>query len=571
MTQLIGEILLSRGTFDTQLLEKALSLAEVSSRPLGAVLISDFGISEIDVYKALAVQCALDFYATIASSDVSVSAVNELPPEVFAQYRFVPLFSDDQTYTVVIDDPFDFELIAVLQSTTGKSIRVGLTTPGALSAVRTEAQNSDSFFHQSALSITREYEQKNFADDSALSIEEIKKRTESEPVVKLVALIFDEALKRRASDIHIEPAEEVAAVRFRIDGLLAPFMEVTRWMFVPLTSRIKIMADLDIAEKRIPQDGRIRYSLGSTTYDFRVSLLPTHHGEKTVIRVLKHDAALLSLERIGLLDRERELIEQAIEKPQGMIFVTGPTGSGKSSTLFASLNKIRTKAINITTIEDPIEYKIQGINQVQINEKAGVTFAATLRSILRQDPDVILVGEIRDRETAEIAMQASQTGHLVFSTLHTNDAVSAITRLRDLGIPSFLIASSLLAIVAQRLVRVLCPACKKRGSMTQELKTRWKLVFGDTIPDLVYSAVGCDACNGIGYKGRSGIFEIVSVTDVLRMQINENASEANLRKSCVEHGMLSLVQNGMQKVFDGTTTPEEVLRVVMIDDMGKAL
>ena len=232
-------------------------------------------------------------------------------------------------------------------------------------------------------------------------------------------------------------------------------------MYVPLTSRIKIMADLDIAEKRIPQDGRIRYVHGAETFDFRVSTLPTHHGEKTVIRILKHDAGLLDLSRLGIFDKEYGLLSELIEKPQGIIFVTGPTGSGKSSTLFACLNRIRSKAINITTIENPIEYKLEGINQVQINEKAGVTFAATLRSILRQDPDVILIGEIRDRETAEIAVQASQTGHLVLSTLHTNDAISAITRLRDLGIPGFLISSSLLAILAQRLVRVLCPALQE--------------------------------------------------------------------------------------------------------------
>ena len=344
-------------------------------------------------------------------------------------------------------------------------------------------------------------------------------------------------------------------------------MDVSREMYVPLTSRIKIMADLDIAEKRIPQDGRIRYVIGDEQFDFRVSTLPTHHGEKTVIRILKHDVGLLSLPRIGFTARELESIGELIEKPQGMLFVTGPTGSGKSSTLFACLNAIRKKAINITTIEDPIEYKVEGINQVQINEKAGVTFASTLRSILRQDPDVIFVGEIRDRETAEIAIQASQTGHLVFSTLHTNDAISAITRLKDLGIPGFLIASSLLAILAQRLVRLLCPDCKEKAFLSSELRARWRMVFsGEQIPDS-FSARGCEACHNTGYRGRVGIFELAIISDVVRDLIAENSAESKVRHSLRDAGMKTLLQNGIEKIERGLTTPDELLRVVMVEDI----
>jgi type II secretory ATPase GspE/PulE/Tfp pilus assembly ATPase PilB-like protein len=340
-------------------------------------------------------------------------------------------------------------------------------------------------------------------------------------------------------------------------------------MYVPLTSRIKIMADLDIAEKRVPQDGRIRYENNGEQYDFRVSTLPTHYGEKTVIRILKHDTTMLSLSKIGLGEKELHAINECIEKPQGMIFVTGPTGSGKSSTLFAALNAIRKKAINITTIEDPIEYKIEGLNQVQINEKAGVTFASTLRSILRQDPDVILVGEIRDRETAEIAMQASQTGHLVFSTLHTNDAISAITRLKDLGIPGFLISSSLLAILAQRLVRLLCPECKIKAAISPEIKERWRIVLSDLpLPDS-FQPVGCAACHGLGYKGRVGIFEIVLVNDAIRDLITENATENKIRLYQRSIGMKTLIQNGVDKIEQGITTPEELLRVVMVEDIVK--
>ena len=346
-------------------------------------------------------------------------------------------------------------------------------------------------------------------------------------------------------------------------------METTKWMYIPLTSRIKIMAGLDIAEKRMPQDGRIHYTYRNEQFDFRVSTLPTLYGEKTVLRILKHDATILSLAKIGLAEKERTLITELIDKPQGMIFVTGPTGSGKSSTLFACLNAIRKKAINITTIEDPIEYKIEGLNQVQINEKAGVTFASTLRSMLRQDPDVILIGEIRDKETAEIAIQASQTGHLVFSTLHTNDAISAIIRLKDLGIPGFLIASSLLAILAQRLVRVLCPHCKQKALVSQDVQARWRSIFTDmAVPDS-FQPVGCEHCNNIGYKGRVGIFELAHIGDNVRDLIADNASESKIRQYLRSAGMQSLLHNGIEKIREGITTPDELLRVVMVEDIVK--
>jgi type IV pilus assembly protein PilB len=470
---------------------------------------------------------------------------------------------------VAVSDPSDLDTLLTLQAMTAGIIQTYLTTPSELKRAVTAVFEGKSLLNQSAGTISKEYTRKAQPDESSLSVEEIKKRTESEPVVKMASLIFDEALKLKASDIHIEPGENSAIIRFRIDGLLTQHMEISKEMYVPLTSRIKIMADLDIAEKRVPQDGRIRYENNQEQYDFRISTLPTHWGEKTVIRILKHDTTMLSMSKIGLGEKELHAINECIEKPQGMVFVTGPTGSGKSSTLFAALNAIRKKAINITTIEDPIEYKIEGCNQVQINERAGVTFASTLRSILRQDPDVILVGEIRDRETAEIAMQASQTGHLVFSTLHTNDAISAITRLKDLGIPGFLISSSLLAILAQRLVRLLCPHCKKKTAISREIKERWRIVLPDIpLPDS-FQPVGCTACHGLGYKGRVGIFEIVLVNDAIRDLISENATENKIRLYQRSIGMKTLIQNGVDKIEQGITTPEELLRVVMVEDIVK--
>jgi type II secretory ATPase GspE/PulE/Tfp pilus assembly ATPase PilB-like protein len=317
----------------------------------------------------------------------------------------------------------------------------------------------------------------------------------------------------------------------------------------------------------VPQDGRIRYTLQGLTFDFRVSTLPTHYGEKTVIRILKHDLSLLDLKNLGISGNELEQLYACIEKPQGMIFVTGPTGSGKSSTLFACLNRIRRKAINITTIENPIEYKLEGVNQVQINEKAGVTFATTLRSILRQDPDVILIGEIRDRETADIAIQASQTGHLVLSTLHTNDAVSAVTRLKDLGVPGFMISSALLAVIGQRLVRVLCNSCKRKETLSGELCLRWQKIYGSVPFTEAYFPVGCSKCNNIGFLGREGIFELFPVNDDIRAIVTESTSEAQLRNCLREMGIKTMIQNGVEKIINGITAPEEVLRVVLVDEM----
>ena len=331
-------------------------------------------------------------------------------------------------------------------------------------------------------------------------------------------------------------------------------------------SRIKILADLDIAEACTPGWAH-KHNVGAQAYDFRVSTLPTHYGEKTVIRILKHDKSLLDLNNLGIPAPALNSLSQIIEKPQGMIFVTGPTGSGKSSTLFACLNRIRHKAINITTIENPIEYKLDGVNQVQINEKAGVTFAAVLRSILRQDPDVILVGEIRDTETAQIAVQASQTGHLVFSTLHTNDAVSAITRLRDLKIPSFLISSSLLAIIAQRLVRVLCPHCKKEAEISGETRRKWESLLGNYSIPRSYTTEGCERCKKTGYKGRVGIFELIEVNEKIRSLIADDISDSALRKSLRDEGFSSLINDGISKIEQGITTPEELLRVVLVEDI----
>ncbi len=561
----IGDSLKKKLFLQDSVLDDAASKAKEKGMRIGEVLVENGTVSEELLFQTLAQQYSMEFLSKI-ENHIDMELLRELPTELFREGRCFPLGSNETVLKIVIGDPLDVEIVQLAELYSDLLVNTVLSTPSEMKEVSDKLFDGNTLFKQSAGKISKEYE-KQMQTDESLTLEEIRQRTESEPVVRMVSLIFDEAVKLNVSDIHIEPSENDAIVRFRIDGMLRQYTELSKWMFTPLTSRIKILADLDIAEKRIPQDGRIRYVQNGQAFDFRVSTLPTHFGEKTVIRILKHDKSLLDLKNLGISQSELDKIYELVEKPQGMIFVTGPTGSGKSSTLFACLNRIKHKAINITTIENPIEYKLEGVNQVQINEKAGVSFATALRSILRQDPDVILIGEIRDSETAQIAVQASQTGHLVFSTLHTNDAIAAITRLKDLGIPEFLISSSLLAIIAQRLVRVLCVNCKKETEMSSDLKKRWISLLGtDSVPR-TFSAPGCEACNFTGYKGRAGIFEIVSVNEKIRSLISENISETSLRKKLRDDGFKTILQDGISKVEQGITTPEELLRVVLVENL----
>ncbi len=548
---------------DRSMVDREAANAALNGKSITAQLQQTLGCSEREACEALASYFSLAFSE---EPELSEELLRELPSELFTTGKFLPVSLTAEQFTIAVADPLDFDTVFKAEAATGLPVVCTLITPGTFERLHRGLFDKDSRFRQSAGKIAREYE-KHLQVEDQLSLEEIRQRTESEPVVKMATLIFNEAINLGASDIHIEPSEQKATVRFRIDGLLRQHTELTKWMFSPLTSRVKILADLDIAEKRSPQDGRIRYVLDGEPYDFRVSTLPTHFGEKTVIRILKHDHSLLDLETIGLSRKNKEMLAELIDKPQGMLFVTGPTGSGKSSTLFACLNVIRSKEINITTIENPIEYKLDGINQVQINEKAGVTFASALRSILRQDPDVILVGEIRDTETAQIAVQSAQTGHLVFSTLHTNDAVSAITRLRDLGVPPFLIASSILAVIAQRLVRVLCPKCHKEIPLTETLNKRLHSIIGVQSISRAFEPVGCPFCNQTGYHGRVGIFELVTISEKLRDVIADNGSEATIRKILREEGFRSMVIDGVDKIERGVTSPEELLRIVQIEDI----
>jgi len=383
---------------------------------------------------------------------------------------------------------------------------------------------------------------------------------ETSPLPRIVDFLIGVAIKRRVSDIHIEPQEDGVLVRNRIDGILRNFHLLPKFLQAPLISRIKILANMDITEKRLPQDGRIKASFSGRKLDLRISAIPTLYGEKVVLRLLDVEATSIPLEGIGFSTDIYEKIISLIEKPQGVIFITGPTGSGKTSTLYACLNRIKSENINIITLEDPIEYEMKGTTQIAINEKIGLTFAEVLRSVLRQDPDVIMVGEMRDVETARIALQASLTGHLVFSTIHTNDSVSVIIRLLDMGIPPYLITSSLSGVFAQRLVRVICPQCKESYQPSMEELIQLGITPQDDFGPL-YQGKGCHYCDFTGFYGRVGIFELFILDDEIRTLINSGASESLIRNKVQAKGMQPLLKDGLRKIKEGKTTIKEVLRV----------
>jgi len=402
-------------------------------------------------------------------------------------------------------------------------------------------------------------------EDGAVKIDviELKESADEAPVVKLVNMVLVEAIQKGASDIHWEPYEKVFRIRTRIDGVLHELLTPAKRLEPAIISRIKIMANLDISERRLPQDGRIKLRYASREIDFRVSTLPTIFGEKAVLRILDRESLKLDLGQLGFEGWALEQFQKAIRQPYGMILITGPTGSGKTTTLYSAIHTINSPDINIMTVEDPVEYNLKGVNQVQINEGIGRTFAMALRAFLRQDPDVILVGETRDLETAQIAIRAALTGHLVFSTLHTNDAPSSITRLVDMGIPSFLVASSLVLVVAQRLGRRVCKNCREPYQTDEELLVPYGHVLTRGGPCTLYKGRGCPTCNFTGMKGRSGIYEVMPVTPELREMILRNASAAEMRDLAQKQGMATLRQAGLAKVLDGSMAIEEVLRVTM--------
>lgn len=500
----------------------------------------------------------------ITEADVEHSLIREIPLAFAKLNVLMPLRREDGALLAAVADEKGLLALRELASHFGlKAVALGSSPETILGAINR--------FYGQVGSAEEVMERISGEDLSSVATEFEKPRdllglTEEAPIIRLLNAILQQAVKERASDIHIEPYEKELEVRMRVDGLLHRVLSPPKIIQEALISRIKIMANLDIAEKRLPQDGRIRLLVGGRDIDIRVSIIPTTFGERAVLRLLDRRQGLIGLWEVGLGETDAANIEELLRRSSGILLVTGPTGSGKTTTLYGALNRIHTEEKNIITVEDPVEYQLKGIGQIHVNPRIGLTFASGLRSILRQDPDVIMIGEIRDVETAEIAIQASLTGHLVLSTLHTNDSPSALVRLIDMGVEPFLVASSLIGVLAQRLVRVICPDCRQPYTASELERSYFsEAAVRNGGPFQLYKGAGCDTCGGKGYFGRTGIFELLVIEDRLRALITEKADSQSIKNAAVVNGMRTLRADGFEKALRGITTVEEVLRVTQKD------
>ncbi len=566
----LGEILLAQGKLQAADLQIALEL-QASRRdkdrlPIGAVLVEQKLVTAADVTRALAVQVGMPFLEVIDANDIDPGLVAPFSMSYARQYNFVPLKREGRRVTVAVADPIEIAGLDDLHAIFHAEIEPVAAPPeqifNAINVVFDRRQGVDQVVQE-----VKEEELENIAQDlEEVNLDLLDVTDDEAPIIRLVNSVLVQAVKEKASDIHIEPFEKDVVFRFRKDGILHEVVRAPKRLQASITSRIKIMGELDIAEKRLPQDGRIRIKIAGRDVDIRLSTVPTGHGERLVLRLLDTGSVLLDLERLGFSGPNLTDMTRLIARPHGIVLVTGPTGSGKTTTLYACLTRINKPDINILTIEDPVEYQLQGIGQMQVNSKIEFTFARGLRAILRQDPDVVLIGEIRDLETAEIAVQASLTGHLVFATLHTNDAPSAFTRLIDMGVEPFLIASSVCGVLAQRLVRSLCKACR-RPYTPREHELSQLGISAESADDLTFHrAQGCAVC-GNGYTGRQGIYEMLMVDDEVKSLIVARAESSRIKRKAIEHGMRTLRDDGAVKVMQGVTSLEEVMRVTA-EDLG---
>lgn len=556
----LGELLVETGLLSREKIKKALDAQKGTDKRLGQVLIEADLISAEEISFALAMQLKVPF---VDLRDLSIEGlvIESIPEEVCKKFVCVPIDRKNNVLDVSMSDPLDLNMMKELQFITGLNIQPSISTANQILDLIQHHYHPE----KSLDDVTDELNSEEFLEfsreEEEVASEDNLDRLQDSPFIKMVDLIIRNAIKKAASDVHIEAQENCVRVRNRVDGVLQDAIKLPRWTQAIIISRIKVLGGMDIAERRLPQDGRIKVKAKNFSADLRVSTLPTFYGEKAVIRILNTQESFLSLKELGYREENLSMLNRFIRRPQGMILITGPTGSGKTSTLYASLRKIKSDEVNIITVEDPVEYELQGINQVQINEKVGLTFPFILRSILRQDPNVLMVGEIRDQETAEIALQASLTGHLVLSTLHTNDAVSAVTRLVDIGIPPFMIASSVVGIVAQRLVRKICTGCKEEYIPNPDLLSRLSMSQED-LPFKFYQGVGCAQCNNTGFKGRTAIEEILIMGYKIRDLIQSGASADIIREAAMATGMTTLGFSGLEKIRMGITTIEEVLKAV---------
>ena len=562
----LGDLLVEKKIITQIELDLAVKEHQKTKELLGQTLIRLGLITEKDMLQALAEQQGVAF-VELKEIEIDKKVIKNVPAKFARHYKIMPIRIDNKILTVAISNPFDVWPLDDLETNLDCRVeKVFAVSQDILEAIRKYyGVGADTI--EKILSHKAEDRQQEMQAEEG-KIEDLEKMAGDASVVKLVSQILRQAINDRATDIHLEHFRDEVLLRYRVDGILydTQIAEDIRYLYPAVISRIKVMSGLDIIERRLPQDGRTKVKIGKSEYDLRVSIIPTLYGENVVIRILP-TAMLFSMSDLGMSEDGREILERLLKKPHGIIFVTGPTGSGKSTTLYACLSRLNTRGRKIVTIEDPVEYELRGVSQTQINSKIDLTFARILRSMLRHDPDVIMVGEVRDFETAEITIQTALTGHLVFSTLHTNDAAGGITRLIDMGIDPFLISSSVEAFIAQRLVRVICDKCKvgcEPGDMSYELKEMLKTQNSKL--KTVYKGKGCKACNNTGYIGRTGIYEILPVGEEIRKLILEKTSSDVIKRKALELGMKTLRQNGWERVLAGITTVEEVVRVTQEEE-----
>jgi len=549
----VGTMLLEEGLLDEETLERAIARQAERGLPLRDLLVDEGLVDEGDLVRALATRRGIEF-VDLDETALDPAAAALVPEYLRRRYRLLPIGFEDGRLVVAMADPGNVLAIDDVRAVSGQDVKVVAATAEDIEAADRAANRLDATVGDLAeLAIGTEEE--------AFTDLDLETAVEEAPVVKLVSSVLARAVVERASDIHFEPGERELRIRFRIDGVLHEVMTTSRSVANAVVSRIKILADMDIAERRLPQDGRVSLRLGSRSVDLRVATLPSIYGEKAVIRILDKSGGIAPLDELGFLPYNLERYRRAYTRPYGTILVTGPTGSGKTTTLYSTLAELNRPEVNIITVEDPVEYRLEGITQMQVNRRAGLDFAGALKSILRADPDIVLIGEIRDGETAKIATEAALTGHLVLSTLHTNDAPSSVNRLVDMGVEPFLVSSALDAVVAQRLARRLCERCKAPVDPDPEVLAEAEAVLGETEPTL-FRAVGCKLCAQTGYRGRIALNEVMLVTEEISRRVVERSSSEALGRTAVAQGMRTLRADGMVKVALGLTSMEEVLRVV---------
>ncbi len=565
MSVRLGELLVSKGLINAKQLEDALQEQKVSGNKLGSALIKLGYMGEKNLVSFLSRHYGVPAI-DLSEAQIEAEVIKMIPADVVFKYQVIPIKRIGSTLRVAMSDPSNILAIDDIKFLTSCHVEVFVSTESTIKAAIDKFYDSTESLAEIMGSMGDDEKMELLEETEEVDIRELQQASEDAPVIKLVNLILNEAIKRKVSDIHLEPYEKIFRVRFRIDGVLQEFMKPPMKLKNAILSRAKIMARLDIAERRLPQDGRIKMKFGKDKeMDFRVSVLPTLYGEKVVMRLLDKSNLQLDMTKLGFEERPLVEFKEAIHKPFGMVLVTGPTGSGKTTTLYSALADLNQISENISTAEDPVEFNLMGINQVQMHEEIGLTFASSLRSFLRQDPDIIMVGEIRDFETAEIAIKAALTGHLVLSTLHTNDAPSTINRLLNMGIEPFLVASSVNLIAAQRLARKICEFCKQPIQISPQMLLNLGVPTDEISGFICHKGTGCGRCSNTGYKGRIALYEVMPIRDEIRELILQGASAMEIKRESMRLGMKTLRQSALTRLKEGITTVEEVLKSTVED------